>query len=284
MANGDVGSLVDLSFSDQSELHHDSFTSSELTHYEVLGVDPRATRLEIREAYLKRKVTFSPDSDAAYSLLDRDDLRTNLGLIERAYAVLTDESLRRDYDRQFGRISGASHSGDEPFSRTAQLDRISKDSFTSELDPSAHLGTERLLIARGEGVKEVERSSSQRVPMPLIKLKATSAGHAKVLQSMRDLQEQHDLGSGHLYKELRLTAQVSEQEICDRTKVCITYIQAIEADDLGKLPQVVYVKGFLRSYFNYLAAPRAEEMVNRFAERLEMYKEQQKRVLLDSER
>jgi hypothetical protein len=289
MSHNELGSLVDLSFSEQSDVVQCEFTNSEVheqSYYEVLGVDPRATRLEIREAYLKQKVTFAPESDAAYSLIDRDGLRSYLDRIEEAYGVLSDEFRRRDYDRQCGRIAGAIHapdvSSDAPFARLAR-NGVTLDEFTSDLDPNEHLRTDRLLIARGEHHKDVTAVSA-RQPAPFIKFKARSANDPTVQAAMRQLQEQHDLGRGELYRALRLSTNVSEQEICDRTKICITYIQAIETDDLGKLPQVVYVKGFLRSYFNYLAAPRAEDMVNHFAERLEAYKEQQKKVVVDSDR
>ncbi len=275
MSNSDLSSLVDLSFSETSKVMQDEHLSQEgkaCGYYEVLGVDPRATRMEIREAYLKLKTTFAAESDATYSLFDRDGMMSQREQIDEAYATLSDERLRRDYDRECGVINGAITGLSRSF-HGADPD----ESFKSELDPKQHLGTDRLLLARGEQAPVAAGDKTPRAPLPFIKLKASSAKDPLIQKAMAELQASHDLASGKLYRELRLLAQVSVPEICDRTKVCITYIEAIEADELGKLPQVVYVKGFLRSYFNYLGAPHSDEMVRLFAERLEDFKAQKKR-------
>jgi cytoskeleton protein RodZ len=77
-----------------------------------------------------------------------------------------------------------------------------------------------------------------------------------------------DPGDGDLFKRLRETCEVTEDEICERTKVSIAYVQAIEVNRFDRLPQAVYVKGFLRSYFRYLCVPDAEKLVAAFSARL----------------
>jgi len=83
------------------------------------------------------------------------------------------------------------------------------------------------------------------------------------------IDQSEDIGDGGLFCSLRELAGASQEELQERTKVCIEYIRAIEENAYKKLPQSVFVKGFLRSYLKYLAAPRAEEMVAAFAKRLD---------------
>ena len=54
----------------------------------------------------------------------------------------------------------------------------------------------------------------------------------------------------------------------ERIKVSIGYLRAIETNRFERLPQAVYVKGFLRSYFRYLDVPESDKLVNAFSARL----------------
>jgi cytoskeleton protein RodZ len=50
--------------------------------------------------------------------------------------------------------------------------------------------------------------------------------------------------------------------------VSIGYLRAIESNRFDRLPQAVYVKGFLRSYFRYLGVPEAEKLIAAYSQRL----------------
>ena len=70
----------------------------EQTYYEILEVSPNATTREIQKAYEHAKETFHADSIAVYSLFSEEDVKRIRTVIEEAYRVLIDETLRRQYD------------------------------------------------------------------------------------------------------------------------------------------------------------------------------------------
>jgi cytoskeleton protein RodZ len=105
--------------------------------------------------------------------------------------------------------------------------------------------------------------------LQIIKLKAPKVGSEAMAERFQELMATSDAGDGDLYRRLREAAEVSEDEIVERTKVSVAYIRAIEGNRFDRLPQAVYVKGFLRSYFRYLAVPEAEKLVAAFSARLQ---------------
>ncbi len=70
-------------------------------YYEVLGVDRKATQAEIRSAYRKLALKYHPDRNK------EPDAANKFKEVSEAYAILSDENKRRQYD-QFGHagISG----------------------------------------------------------------------------------------------------------------------------------------------------------------------------------
>jgi cytoskeletal protein RodZ len=84
------------------------------------------------------------------------------------------------------------------------------------------------------------------------------------------------VGDGSILVALRETARVTHQEIQERTKISLEYIRSIEANQFDRLPRVVYVKGFLRSYLRYLNVPNADKIITSYVARLEAYQAGQK--------
>jgi curved DNA-binding protein CbpA len=71
----------------------------EQTYYEILEVAPDATSREIQQAYEHAKETFQNDSVAIYSLFSEMEMKKIQEVIEEAYRVLTEETLRKNYDQ-----------------------------------------------------------------------------------------------------------------------------------------------------------------------------------------
>jgi cytoskeleton protein RodZ len=57
---------------------------------------------------------------------------------------------------------------------------------------------------------------------------------------------------GEYIRSQRELRQVTQEEVCDVTKVSLKYINALEADKSEYLPSRAYVIGFLRVYSRYL--------------------------------
>ncbi len=214
------------------------------SHYRVLDVGQTATRMEIREAYLRLKSTYGAGSAALYSLISEDEANEQMTQVEEAFRVLNDEVSRREYDRELS--AGASRAA-------------------SELGANFGVGgnADYLIETVDHSVVRTTRST-----LPIIKLKANRAGSEEIKPKMQAVLDASDIGDGDLYRRLRELCDVSQDEMQERTKICISYLKAIEGNLFDRLPQSVYVKGFLRSYFRYLCVPDAERLVAAYAARL----------------
>ncbi|MDD9937152.1 MAG: helix-turn-helix domain-containing protein [Myxococcales bacterium] len=58
--------------------------------------------------------------------------------------------------------------------------------------------------------------------------------------------------TGSLLRQVREARRVSLRDISQRTKISVAYLKALEEDDFGKLPAVVYTTGFLTEYARFL--------------------------------
>lgn len=69
---------------------------------------------------------------------------------------------------------------------------------------------------------------------------------------MNEPGEQRSHGIGAALKEARLRAGIDVKEAEERTKIRARYLRALEAEDWEALPAPAYVRGFLRTYGQYL--------------------------------
>jgi curved DNA-binding protein CbpA len=77
------------------------------TYYEALQVPPTATELEIKKAYRKLAIKLHPDKNPG-----DETAHAKFQAIGEAYQVLSDEHLRKQYDK-FGKESAVPQSGFE---------------------------------------------------------------------------------------------------------------------------------------------------------------------------
>lgn len=246
-----------------------AMTNPHQDHYRVLNVSSAANRLEIREAYLRLKGTYGAGSAALYSLIDEDEAARNLAEIETAFKILNDDHLRKEYDQVAGNLR--------------ESDSSTRQGAIASFPKADGLGAERFLRMRESAASLTEQQKAphsqvlnssdnivrtQRSTLSVIKLRAELAGTPEVHEKMRELVAGHDAGDGDLYRQLREICQVSCDELQERTKVSVAHIDAIETNRFERLPQAVYVKGFLASYFKYLDVPAYDKLVSAFSARL----------------
>lgn len=239
-----------------------------VNYYQILDVDVGASRLEIREAYLRLKNTYGSGAGGAlYSLISEDEARENLQRVEEAFRILNDDTKRREFDEGLGLANGRTMS-DITIESSSEIDlAVERISFIrSQANPQNEPWKTETVLSRDL----LSKTAAQRpsATLPAIKTRATGVSQEEIQAKFREIVQSGDGGDGDLYKRLREAAAVSENEMQDRTKVSIGYLKAIESNRFERLPQAVYVKGFLRSYFRYLNIPDAERLVNAYGMRL----------------
>ena len=225
------------------------------TYYNILNVDSSATRMMIREAYLRLKHLYNNGGDGLYGIGgSQEDVTTALAEMEEAFAVLNDDQRRAEYDRKLGLapaarpVSGASWSGESP---------LAHESWTA-----------------GNGSNDVVQTS--RSTLKVIKTRASRSDDYAAQDLYKKFMNDADLGDGLTLVKFRELVGVTEAEMQERTKISLEYLRAMESNRFERLPQVVYVKGFMRSYLKYLNVPQADRVIAAYAARLEAWQASQK--------
>jgi len=220
------------------------------TYYDILNVDRNAARFTIRESYLRLKNLYSNGGDGLYGLAGAEDLNRHLEELEKAFAVLNDDAQRAGYDRQLASANLSEQPG-------AWVDR------DANWQTAVHnAGTE--VVQTSRSVLKVTRTQ------------ATGTRDDNLQASMLSIMEEGDVGDGSILAALREAAGVTHAEIQERTKISLEYIRSMETNQFDRLPRVVYVKGFMRSFLRYLNVPNAEKIVLAYVARLEAYQAGQK--------
>ncbi|MBL7671482.1 MAG: helix-turn-helix domain-containing protein [Bdellovibrionaceae bacterium] len=81
---------------------------SRINYYEILELGTSAAQHEITKAYDRARRTYSGDNPAIYTIFSEKEARDLLKLIEEAYSVLGNKTLRTIYDQ---RLLGKSSEG-----------------------------------------------------------------------------------------------------------------------------------------------------------------------------
>jgi len=75
---------------------------SEMTHYEILDLEPGASPEDVERAHRLARATYGEDSLATYSLQDEGEFDSLRERIDLAYRVLSDPEQRKVYDADGG--------------------------------------------------------------------------------------------------------------------------------------------------------------------------------------
>ena len=58
--------------------------------------------------------------------------------------------------------------------------------------------------------------------------------------------------AGQLLQEKRISKELTLENIAEKTKIKLEYLEAIESSEFNKLPSATFAKGFLRNYATFL--------------------------------
>lgn len=227
-------------------------------YYELLQVEPHVSRVQIREAFLRLKKTYSSGNNALYSIIDEDEARRTLAQIEEAFRILDDDHLRREYDRFLLKIQ-------------------------SDVERQGGTGAEKLKQWRSHeellAQESVDAASNMSRRAPTI-CKVSPRMTDALKQKIKEFIPTADGGSGLTFKQIREMAGVDIPELYAHTKINPEYVQALENNDFSRLPQLVYIKGFLSSYLRFVGVPDGKQLVDAFSERYQEWENAKKQAIV----
>jgi curved DNA-binding protein CbpA len=220
------------------------------THYDVLNLDPSATRMAIRESYLRLKNLYSSNGDGLYGMAGPDDLARHMQSLDKAFDILNDDAARTAYNHRLA-------SGE-----TAQLE----NEWSSEVDQWKPVN-----LGIGSEIIQTSRST-----LKVTRTRANGANSQELQAKFQVMMDEGDIADGSMLAALRELSCVTQAEMHERTKIPLEYIAGIENNRFEPLPKVVYIKGFMRSYLRYLNVPNLEKIVSAYSSRLEAWQSGQK--------
>lgn len=138
---------------------------------------------------------------------------------------------------------------------------FAREDYDRELDGSTKI------------VRVETKKISTRKQTPECRTKSISySGQDKGRQYDRIGQE-CGFGTGEQLKSFRAWLGIELQEVQHVTKISYTTLESIENESFQLLPDIVYVKGFLRTCLRYYGLPKSEEFEKLFMERLKNWKQ-----------
>lgn len=243
------------------------------TLYELLDVPTHATRIQIREAYIRIKHTYAAGSPALYGLVSDEEAQRMMDSAEEAYRVLDDELLRKEYDERIGvEREVKSPFGQEFGGLTAA--ELSQVKVPRTLNESQEV--DDLALWNSPSVETQRPRPRPTTTFTKIKKFAAHAFDSEVQELIQTMQAEPLLFDGKSLAQLRDLVGVSQAEVQERTKVSLEYIKSMENNDFHKLPSLVYIRGFTKIYLQYLGVKDSETLVEAYTEKYNLWREQSK--------
>ena len=187
----------------------------ELTHYEMLEVEPAAVDEEIRRAYRRMRDVYGHDSLVVCGLWSRERLQGLQARMDEAYETLMDAERRRAYDI----------------------------GLFPEGPPRKRPPTE------GSGPLFVTRDRTG--PTPMVEAETPPPEPQKPLPPEPKIAPD-TVFTGAILKQIREARGIDIHAISQKTKVAVGHLRSIEDEQFAHLPATVYVRGFLFEYARYL--------------------------------
>ncbi len=177
-------------------------------YYDILEIDSHCPQHEITAAYERARRTYSGDDPAIYTMFSETEARDLLRLVEEAYSVLGNKTLRSLYDEKIGqRRSDAELT-------FAALQAEGRTVFNSTLS----LVKKQSMFDRPGFTKDESFEAE---------IKSTLSWDGTLLKRVRE------------YKKH------SHESMNELTKISIFYLNALESMDASSLPAPVFVRGYI---------------------------------------
>lgn len=180
--------------------------SSQYNYYDVLEVTPHSQQHEISVAYEKARSTYSTENPALYSMFSEMEARELLQMIEEAYSVLGNKTLRAIYDEKIGQNKKSADVSFEALSTESKLVSVE--------------ATKR--IAPVQEHKDYPKNSE----------------FEQEYAAWTDW-------DGEKLKKIREYKHLSIDRMSEITRISSFYLKSVEAMNPQDLPAVVFVRGYV---------------------------------------
>jgi curved DNA-binding protein CbpA len=195
---------------------------AEQSLYEILEISRDASPDEVAKAYERAKALYGPGSLATYTLMPPEDAALLTRRIEEARSVLTDPTMRADYDAHLATGGAAVREvRPPPAGATAHLPPIIPPVRAPPPGGAAE-------IPAAPPPPVAPAAPQPRAPPPF----------------------SHPEGSpwtGEVLRRARESRGLTLQQLSERTKITRHHLENVEADRHDRLPAPVYLRGMLMS-------------------------------------
>lgn len=184
-------------------------------YYDILEVSPHSPQQEITTAYERARSTYTGENPAIYTMFSADEARQMLQMVEEAYSVLGNKTLRSIYDEKIGKGRSPSE--------------LSYESLKTE---------SKIILNEPSGKKSSEAK---------VEYKKNPEFEAEYLSWTE--------WSGSEIKRVREYKNISIETMSKVTKINSYYIDAVEKMDTENLPAPVFVRGYVSQISKMLGVP-----------------------------
>jgi flagellar biosynthesis protein FlhG len=237
----------------------------EQDHYRVLEISPKASSKEIQASYHSLRRAFDTETTPLAPLIPVDTLRAVMTRIEDAYRTLIFLESRVAYDREMvdsGRLAADQirglHAGIAPSPAVASP-RAQPD-HAEPAAPSASAREGEAVPATG-AVAGSPDAGGEAVPggaAPVAAAVGMAAPPGAGDPTSQDAGPAAAATSGDALRAERQRLGQTLEAIALRTKIRVTYLQAIEEERFERLPPPVFLRGFVREFAACLGLPADE--------------------------
>ena len=217
---------------------------TEQNYYNLLDISPKASFEEVRSAYDNAMSIYSTDSISTYSLFTQKERKRILSRLAEAYRILTNSHLRKEYNQVLP------ERGELVFQKIELL------------------SLEDSIVAKGKILEVSVESLTQNEQQPENEHQSSDRNF--------NLFDNQTSVTGKNIKMMRITREISLEEIFRKTNIPRETLENIEEEHFEKLPALFYLKGFLMAYAKILQVNQTE-MVDGYVKRYHEWKNTKKK-------
>lgn len=190
--------------------------STRYNYYDILEVGPHTPQHEITTAYERARVTYSGENPAIYSMFSEVEAREILQMIEEAYSVLGNKTLRAIYD-----------------------EKIVQSRKSVDLSFEAIKAESKLISV------ELPKKPAPKTPAPSV---------PRDMNFENEYLNWSDW-DGEKLQRVREYKHISYERMSEITRISAYYLNALEKMEPDKLPAVVFVRGYIIQMARTLGLP-----------------------------